>query len=96
MRAAQIETTDRTDGSPPLVRGIRGSLLTLAACAALAGCGFAPLYAQPGVVGNLAAIDVEAPEGRTGFLIREHLDDAFAKNRAAPAAGWALSRFRNS
>jgi len=86
MRVAQIETTDRSDGSPLLIRGIRGCLLTLAACAALAGCGFAPLYAQPGVVGNLAAIDVEAPEGRTGFLIREHLDDAFAKNRAAPAA----------
>ena len=53
---------------------------------ALAGCGFAPLYAQPGVVKNLAAIDVEAPVGRTGYLIREHLDDTFAKNRAAPAA----------
>jgi len=47
----------------------------------LSGCGFAPLYAQPGVVSNLAAIQVEAPQGRTGFLIREHLDDAFAKDR---------------
>ena len=58
----------------------------VAACAALAGCGFAPLYAQPGVVSSLAAIDVQAPQGRTGFLIREHLDDAFAKNRGKPAA----------
>jgi LPS-assembly lipoprotein len=56
--------------------------VTLAATAALSGCGFAPLYAQPGVVSNLAAIDVEAPQGRTGFLLRQHLDDAFAKNRS--------------
>ena len=54
--------------------------------AALAGCGFAPLYGQPGVVSNLAAIDVQAPPGRTGFLIRQHLDDAFAKDRSAKAA----------
>ena len=47
--------------------------------------GFTPLYAQPGLVSNLAAIDVTAPEGRTGFLLRQHLDDAFAKNRAGPA-----------
>ena len=54
---------------------------------ALGGCaGFQPLYAQPAVVGNLAAIDVQAPAGRTGYLIRQHLDDAFAKNRGAKAA----------
>lgn len=52
----------------------------------LAGCGFTPLYAQQGVTKNLAAIDVVAPEGRTGFLIRQHLDDAFAKDRTAPPA----------
>jgi LPS-assembly lipoprotein len=57
-----------------------------AASVALSGCGFTPLYAQQGVVSSLAAIDVVAPEGRTGFLIRESLDDAFAKNRGAPAA----------
>jgi LPS-assembly lipoprotein len=58
----------------------------IAACAALAGCGFAPLYGQPGVASNLAAIDVEAPQGRTGFLIRQHLDDAFARDKGAAAA----------
>lgn len=52
---------------------------------ALSGCGFTPLYAQQGVVSNLAAIDVVAPQGRTGFLIRQHLDDVFAKNRSGPA-----------
>lgn len=60
--------------------------LLLIAATGLAGCGFAPLYAQPGVVSNLAAIDVQAPQGRTGFLIREHLDDVFAKNRALQPA----------
>lgn len=53
---------------------------------ALAGCGFTPLYAAPGVVSNLASIDVIAPQGRTGFLLRQHLDDAFARNRSGPAA----------
>jgi len=53
---------------------------------ALGGCGFTPLYAAPGVVPKLAAINVVQPQGRAGFLIREHLDDAFAKNRSASAA----------
>ena len=66
-------------------RALAFAVLT-AASVALSGCGFTPLYAQQGVVSSLAAIDVVAPEGRTGFLIRESLDDAFAKNRGAPAA----------
>jgi LPS-assembly lipoprotein len=57
-----------------------------AAAAGLSGCGFAPLYAEPGVVANLAAVDVVAPQGRAGFLIREHLDDALARNRDATPA----------
>ena len=61
------------------------AILALAALG-LAGCGFAPLYAQDAVVPKLTAIDVVAPQGRTGFLIREHLDDAFARNRAAAPA----------
>ena len=61
-------------------------LLAVAASLALAGCGFTPLYATPGLTTKLAAIDVIAPQGRTGFLIREHLDDAFARDRAGPAA----------
>jgi LPS-assembly lipoprotein len=91
MREAQDqETTGNTEYSERapfrVIRVFRGSFLTVAACAALGGCGFAPLYAQDAVVPRLASIDVVAPEGRTGFLIREHLDDAFAKNRdTAPA-----------
>lgn len=50
----------------------------------LSACGFTPLYAERGVAGNLAAIEVVAPEGRTGYLLREHLDDALAKRGGAP------------
>ncbi|WP_068876064.1 MULTISPECIES: LPS assembly lipoprotein LptE [unclassified Phenylobacterium] len=61
--------------------------VALVSALALGGCaGFQPLYAQPEVVKNLAAIQVNAPSGRTGYLIRQHLDDAFAKDHAAPAA----------
>ena len=63
------------------------ALVVLAlAATGLSGCGFTPLYAQQGVASNLAAIDVVAPDGRTGFLMRQHLDDAFARNRGGPAA----------
>lgn len=62
------------------------AMLSLAAATELSGCGFTPLYAAPGVVNNLAAIDVIAPEGRTGFLMRQSLEDAFGHNRSAPAA----------
>lgn len=71
-------------------------LLTLAAATAaltLSGCaGFQPLYGQSGVVKNLGAIQVSAPSGRTGYLVRQHLDDAFAKDHsAAPAYAMELS-----
>jgi LPS-assembly lipoprotein len=54
--------------------------------AGLSSCGFTPLYAQQGATSNLAAVEVVAPEGRAGYLLREHLDDAFGRNLdAAPA-----------
>ena len=53
----------------------------IAATLALGGCaGFQPLYAQPEVMKGLTSIAVRAPDGRTGYLMRQHLDDAFAKN----------------
>lgn len=52
---------------------------------ALGGCGFTPLYAAPGVTSKLATVDVIAPQGRTGYLIRQHLDDALARNHNVPA-----------
>ena len=64
-----------------LVSTLAASTLALGGCA-----GFQPLYAQPDVVRNLAAIQVQAPSGRTGYLIRQHLDDAFAKDHSATPA----------
>jgi len=67
---------------------LRPALVAALALAAsgLAGCGFTPLYATPGVSSGLSSVDVIAPDGRTGYLIREHLDDALAKKRGTPAA----------
>jgi LPS-assembly lipoprotein len=62
-----------------MTRALLAAIFVLAA-PPLAGCGFQPLYAQQGVVPKLAAIDVVAPEGRTGYLLRQHLDDAFARD----------------
>ena len=58
----------------------------VAASLALAGCGFTPLYGAPGVSSKLASIKVIAPDGRTGYLLRQHLEDAFAANRSGPPA----------
>lgn len=68
------------------VRRIAALALVLAASLAVAGCGFQPLYGDLGVSRNLAAIEVVAPEGRSGHLIRESLDDAFAVRPGTPPA----------
>ena len=58
----------------------------VAAALGLGGCnGFTPLYAASGVSAKLSAIEVARPDGRTGFLLGESLDDEFAKNREQPA-----------
>jgi LPS-assembly lipoprotein len=44
----------------------------------LGACGFTPLYATPGVTPNMAAIHVVTPEGRTGHLLSEDLQDDLA------------------
>jgi LPS-assembly lipoprotein len=72
-------------------------LTALAALAAapLAGCGFTPLYATPGMTPALAAIDVvvqRVPDARTGesghnrigFLLHEQLDDELGHNAGLP------------
>lgn len=67
-------------------------LLTLAAvlaAGALAGCGFTPLYATPGVSPGLSSIAISTPKGRVGYLLREELDDALAHNKDA-APNWRL------
>jgi LPS-assembly lipoprotein len=66
--------------------------LLAAASLGLAACGFTPLYGTPGVTSSLAAIQVIAPEGRTGELIREHLDDVLGHNgNVTPAYRMTLS-----
>jgi LPS-assembly lipoprotein len=45
---------------------------------ALGACGFTPLYADQGVVHGMAHIQVETPQTRTGYLMREDLQDDLA------------------
>jgi len=52
----------------------------------LAACGFTPLYAEPGVVPSLSAIDVVAPQGRVGELMREEINDALGRDLNVPPA----------
>lgn len=47
--------------------------------------GFTPVYGRPGVARGMARIDVETPQTRTGYLLRESLEDALAYDRASPA-----------
>jgi len=66
---------------------MRGALVLASLFAlTLGGCGFSPLYATGGVTAGLSHIEVEAPDGRTAYLLRERLDDALARDRALPAA----------
>ncbi len=71
-----------------------GLAAALAACAAaLAGCGFTPLYAKAGVTQALSAMEIHVPRGeaasgqspavnRIGFLMGEDLEDALAVDRS--------------
>jgi LPS-assembly lipoprotein len=65
------------------VRAIRlsfamAALSLTAAALALGGCGFTPLYATNSAGGSLAAIDVTTPNDRTGFLLKQSLQDELA------------------
>lgn len=66
------------------------ALALLLSAPALAGCGFTPLYAAPGVSAGLSSIESVAPDGRTGFLLGQALDDALARDEAKPPA-WRLT-----
>jgi LPS-assembly lipoprotein len=57
--------------------------LALLSAAVLGGCGFTPLYGAPGVGSGLAHIEVVAPEGRVGYLLREDIDDALGHDKTA-------------
>jgi len=56
----------------------------------LAGCGFTPLYATPGLSSGLSSIQVESPDGRVAYLVRESLDDDLARDKNADPA-WRLT-----
>jgi LPS-assembly lipoprotein len=50
---------------------------------AVGGCGFTPLYAASGVTPQLAAIQVVRPDGRTGYMVGQSLDDELGHDAAA-------------
>jgi LPS-assembly lipoprotein len=57
----------------------------IAATLGLSGCGgFTPLYATPGVTGNLQAVDITTPQNRLGFLLREQLNDQLSRKLDQP------------
>jgi len=64
-------------------------MFRLSAMAALsvltAACGFTPMYARQGVSPTLSSIEVRAPDTRSGYLLREQLDDELARDRSRPA-----------
>lgn len=68
------------------MRRAAGIALGLVGAAALGGCGFTPLYATPGLSKGLSSIEVQAPNGRVAYLVRESLDDDLARNKGETAA----------
>jgi len=52
----------------------------IVAAITLSACGFTPLYGPQSVTKGLSSIEVVAPDGRAGYLLREKLDDAFARD----------------
>jgi len=57
------------------IRAIVGAGLGLVSLVGLTACGFTPLYADAGATHGLTHIQVNAPQGRVGYLLREDLDD---------------------
>lgn len=60
-------------------------VVIVATALALSGCGFQPLYGNAPTLAGLRHVEVEAAKGRTGFLIKEQLDDQLARDRSEPA-----------
>ena len=70
-------------------RSAVGLVAGLIAATTLGACGFTPLYATPGVSAGMSAIDIEAPQGRVGFLLRQALDDDLGHDKLA-APQWRM------
>ncbi|WP_029086290.1 LPS assembly lipoprotein LptE [Brevundimonas aveniformis] len=60
---------------------LTGSILAALSVLMTACAGFTPLYAEPGVTAGLQQIEVRAPDTRTGFVLRGHLEDALGYRR---------------
>ena len=69
------------------MRALTLSLLGAAALA-LTGCGFTPLYAEPGVAAGLAGIAVTTEDSRLGFTLRGELEDELGVSGGVPL--WRL------
>lgn len=63
----------------PLSKTLPAALMAVMALG-LSACGFTPLYGPQTVTKGLSSIEVVAPPGRAGYLLREKLDDAFARD----------------
>lgn len=68
-----------------MMRSLPFGLTMALAGVMLTACGFTPLYGRPGVTAGLSGIEVVAPEGRVGFLLRQSLDDDLGHDKTAPA-----------
>ena len=60
--------------------------VVIAAAALLQGCGFTPMYARNGLAPALSSVEVRVPQTRVGYLLREELDDALAREKGRPPA----------
>ena len=59
--------------APLRLKKILSGLGTALALSGLSACGFVPLYAQNGLVDHLSHIDLNTPDTRTGFYLRQDL-----------------------
>lgn len=73
---------------------LTGPLLAFVALMVSACAGFTPMYAEPGVVAGLERIAIEAPDTRTGYILRERLEDAFGRDAALEPVYRLTARIR--
>jgi LPS-assembly lipoprotein len=66
-----------------LSKTLPAAVLAVAALT-LSACGFTPLYGSQTVTKGFGSIEVVAASGRSGYLLREKLDDALARDVSLP------------
>jgi LPS-assembly lipoprotein len=64
-------------------RAILVALLLGSLAAPLGACGFTPLYAESTLTSGMTHIQVVAPDGREGYLLREALDDELGHDKGS-------------